>query len=479
MLKKTGADERIKLRGYVFQKSFDNAVVLPFLFTNSLAANIAEMKKITFLLFLFSSISFHLIAQVSTPHKKKQNKGSWEALDKEAQKIGKPSWRPMLAYLSKLHQRATHPAQWPFLYEWEDLGPGYVYGNAFGHWDVVHETIDVLPAYPEHALHQLLNDIQNQDSSGFLPGSIYMPGGLSKRDSVSWNKGSSGHPPLWPVAVDDYVQLTSDTSVLHTFYKPLVRQIAWFESNRRAAGGGFFYNDILLKKWESGVDEGVRFDDAAKGAKACIDATCHVYLLYDKAAAWSRLLGFDPTLFERRRRELQDFIQTKLYVKEEGLFYDSWAVNDPSLRHLTFESMWPLVTGAATPEQANEFINRYLLDTAVFLAPHPVATVGRKDPKFEQRMWRGPAWNSMTYWAARGCLLYHRGDAAKILLEKALDESAKQFERTGTIWEFYDSLGGPPEALKRKPNTKYNQPCKDYLGHNPLFAMARMYDAVK
>jgi glycogen debranching enzyme len=161
------------------------------------------------------------------------------------------------------------------------------------------------------------------------------------------------------------------------------------------------------------------------------------------------------------------------------MFYDIWAVKDPSLRHLALESMWPLVTGAASKEQADKYINRYLLDSTAFFTTHPMATVGRKDPKFEMRMWRGPAWNSMTYWAARACLNYGRKDAAKLILEKALDATARQFSRTGTIWEFYHSLGGNPEDVKRKPHTKFNTPSKDYLGHNPLIAMALMYDSLK
>ncbi|WP_324674793.1 MGH1-like glycoside hydrolase domain-containing protein [Hymenobacter sp. GOD-10R] len=405
--------------------------------------------------------------------------GSWQQLATDASRAGKPAWRPMLTYVAGLHQKGTHPAAWPFDYEWEDLGPGYVYGNAFGHWDVVHETLDVLPSYPEHALHQLLNDIKNQEPNGLLPGSIYMPGGMSGRDSVTWNKNTQGHPPLWPLAVQDYVKLTKDSTVIKTFYTPLVRQIAWFENTRKAEGEGFFYNDILLKKWESGVDEGIRFDEVAKGALACVDATSHVFALYQMAAKWARQLGLDASYYEKRTNELRTFIQTGLYVPADGMFYDSWAVKDPALRNLPFESMWPLVTGAATQEQANRYIDNYLLNKSVFLTDHPIATVGRRDPKFELRMWRGPAWNSMAYWAARGCLNYGRKDAAKVILEKALDDSAKQFKRTGTIWEFYHPLGGKPEDVKRKPNTKYNTPCRDYLGHNPLIEMARLYDSVK
>ncbi len=385
----------------------------------------------------------------------------------------------MLTYLARLHKTNTHPAAWPFEYEWEGLGPGYVYGEAFGHWDIVHITLDVLHSYPEHALHQLLNDVRNQEPTGMLPGSIYMPGGMSGRDTIYWNKKTEGHPPVWPIAAQDYIKYTGNKDVLKKLYGPLIRQIAWFENNRKAQGEGFFYNDILLKRWESGVDEGVRFDEVKKGPLACIDATSHVYNLYKIAGEWSRQLGFDFHWYDKRRDDLKTFINDSLYVKENGMFYDIWAVKDPSLRHLALESMWPLVTGAATKEQADRYIDNYLLDTAAFFTAHPMATVGRKDPKFEQRMWRGPAWNSMTYWAARACLNYKRGDAAKLILEKALDASARQFKRTGTIWEFYHSLGGNPEDVKRKPHTKFNTPSKDYLGHNPLIAMALMYDSIK
>ena len=66
-------------------------------------------------------------------------------------------------------------------------------------------------------------------------------------------------------------------------------------------------------------------------------------------------------------------------------------------------------------------IDENLLNPQRFFTAHPLATVAKDDHRFEQRMWRGPAWNSMTWWAARGCMRYQRPDAAKLLLETALD----------------------------------------------------------
>lgn len=404
---------------------------------------------------------------------------SWDDLIRNAAESGKPEWRDMLRYVADLHKTSTHDATYPFPYDWEEIGPGYIYGPAFGHWDIIHQSLDVMNFFPGHALHQLLNNIKNQEPNGLVPGSIWMPGEPSGRESVSWSKSDQGHPPVWVVAVQDYIDLTGDRSFLADFFTALVRQITWFENNRKAETEGYYYNDILLKKWESGVDEGIRFDDTEYGKWACIDATSHVYLLYHYAGLWADELTIDPEFFRAREAALIDFIQHRLYAEEDESFYDIWAVDDPSLRSMAFENLWPLIVGAATTEQANKIIDNSIMNPRVFLTKHPIATVGLNDPKFEYRMWRGPAWNSMTYWVARACLNYGHKDAAKILLERALDGSAKQFERTGTIWEFYHPQGGKPEELMRKPQTSKNLPCKEYLGHNPLIAMSVLYDSIR
>jgi glycogen debranching enzyme len=395
-----------------------------------------------------------------------------DRLRAETQTIGKPQWRPMLAYVAELHERSIHPPRAPFPHPWEEIGPGYCYGPAFGHWDLVHAVLDTLPAEPDHARQQILNNLAAQQEDGLVPGVIWM------RDQDARWSTRSGHPPLWPVAVQDYADLIGSDELIRACYRPLLQQIHWFETHRRATGTGFYYTDILDRVWESGVDEGVRFDEAQAGPFACVDATSHTYQLYEIASSWAEVLGVSSALTRQKARELRGFIQHELYDPESGTFYDIWAARDSAQRHLTFEAVWPLVVGAATEEQANRVIDEHLLNPDRFFTTHPICTVALSDPGFELRMWRGPTWNSMTYWAARGCVRYGRSDAAHSLLGRALDASAVQFERTGTVWEFYHPHGGGPLELERKPHTQYNTPCPDYLGHNPLIAMARMVDAI-
>lgn len=398
----------------------------------------------------------------------------WAAgLRAEAKVLGKPAWRPMLQYMAELHARATHPAAGPFALPWEEIGPGYNH-RAFGHWDVAHQIIDVLPSAPAHARDQLLNDIRLQLPDGFLPGTIWMPD--KPGDPITFNNtGTQGHPPIWVAAADDYVAFSGDRESLGECFERVTRQIEWFEAHRAATPAGFFYNDILLHKWESGIDEGVRFDDTELGAKACIDATAHVYQLCDYAARWAQQLGRDPAPWRARADRLGKFMREQLWDDESGFFYDVWAIEKPAMRRQAFEGVWPVIVGAATPQQAARVIDEWLLNPRRFFTPHPIASVGVGDPKFELRLWRGPAWNSMTYWAARACMRYGRNDAAVRLLEAALDDTARQFDRTGTIWEFYHPNAGEPEKVLRKPQRGQMKPFTDYLGHNPVFAMARLW----
>jgi putative isomerase len=416
---------------------------------------------------------------------------AWAAgLRAEVKTLGKPAWRPMLNYDVTLHIADTHPAEPPFPYPWEDTGRGYGYGPGFGHWDLVHAMIDELPVAKQHVREQLLDDIGLQLPSGFLPGLYWMrkPAAGAKADPGIYDDANAkysptqGNPPLWVVAADDYLRDAGGDRALEAKFLAAARlQLGWFERERRAKPDGFLYLDIVNHKWESGVDEGIRFDDSGLAAShpnstACVDATSHVYQEYVYAAKWARELGEDAAPLEQRAADLRRFIQTKLWDPKDGFFYDSWIV-DGTVKQRTesFEGMWPVVVGAATPEQGRRVVDEWLMNPKRFFTPHPIATVAVSDPKFELRMWRGPVWNSMTYWAARGMLRYDRAEDARRMLAAALDDTAAQYDRTGKLWEFYSPFDGKPEDLKRKPETKRNEPFPDYMGHNPMLAMARLW----
>jgi putative isomerase len=335
-------------------------------------------------------------------------RGVFERLKEEVEGLGKTEWRPMLRYAAALHERSVLPPEAPFFTRpWEHIGPGYVYGPAFGHWDLVHALLDSLPAEPEHVLAQLHNLLDQLQPDGYLPSLIWMRADRKRAQDVHTC------PPVWPVVVLDYVNFgdhaTRDgngEALLARAYEAVARQLRWFESNRRSPDGGFYYLDVFGKRWESGVDEGVRFDDSPDEPQACVDATSHLAMLNDYAAELAKRTGAseeERAAHEERGTALRELIRERLWDEQTGFFHDAWAVGQPQRRRMAFEGIFPLLAGAATEEQVTRVVEENLLNPERFFAQHPISTVALSDPKFERRMWRGPAWNSMTYWAARGC----------------------------------------------------------------------------
>lgn len=385
--------------------------------------------------------------------------------------LGKKDWSQMLHHLATLHEGSLHAPLQDIPYRWEEVAPQTSLAPFFGHWDTIHIAIDRIAMDPQIAISQIMNHLALQQPDGLIPGYIRM-----EDNKLVWSHKISS-PPLWPYAIQEYIDATGQTECLETCYQALTKQIQWFENNRKS-GEGFYYLDCLDHFWESGVEEGIRYDltDTEQDTYVCVDATSHLFALYSFADQWSRELKKPLTEWTKEADRLRLLIQHLLFDPETGFFHDLWSVNLPEKRHLAFEGMWPLVTGAASPEQAQRVIYENLLEPTRFFTAHPIPAVAVGDPLFEYRHWRGPTRNSMTYWAAKGCLHYGHTQAALKLLERALDATTEQFKRTDNLWEFYHPQGGDPRTLDRYEGFNFQGPFTHYLGHNPLIAMSVLWE---
>ena len=395
------------------------------------------------------------------------------ALLEEAQLPEFKEWRNLLHHLVMIHEGAMYDSpKCDAPHPLETIGGGYCGNPAFGHWDLIFALLDSCPVMPEHTLRQLENMLHFQEESGFMPGAIFF-----RRDpavEIPTPTWYSTFPPVWPLAVDEYTKHAKDNRAMALCYKPLLRQLDWFEKNRRADGFGYFFMDVLEPdSWESGVDESVRCEIVSeKGRFPTVDATAQVRLLLDAAARWSVALGKDGGEFARRRDELDAVIQTHFFSDETGFFHDAHLLAR-NLKYRAITGIWPLVCGAATEEQANRAIDGSLLNPDCFFTAHPLPSIAVNEPCFQLRMWRGPSWNSITWMAILGCLRYGRADAALKLAERVMHWTQVNYYRTGSIWEFYHPNGALPTETRRKA-APWLLPCREYLGHNPLFAYARL-----
>ena len=75
--------------------------------------------------------------------------------------------------------------------------------------------------------------------------------------------------------------------------------------------------------------------------------------------------------------------------------------------------------------------------------------VAISSPRFKLQMWQGCSWNSFSFWFAYGMFKNGFYSECKKLTERILDATAKIYEETGKIWEFYHPFGRSPLELAR------------------------------
>ena len=397
-----------------------------------------------------------------------------ENLKAGVENIGKDSWTSLLKYTAILHEQAIKAPFFNIQYVWEEIAPGQFEGGFLGGWDSLHIALDVLYFNPQHAKDQVMNILNLQTKEGLVPGYITIDQNHAKYSQHVTS------PPLWPIVLHEYLEYTGDLSIIAKGYIHLKEQIQWFETNRKAPGGGFYYLDITDKLCESGMEGAVRFSPSheVKDKLACIDASCHVLGLYDYAWKWSSFLGRGVKEWEEKSEALTYFIVENLYCSQEGWFFDQWWMEQEN-KPIGSEGLWALLTGVASHKIAKRILTDKLMTEAYFLSPHPCISLINTDSSFDGLHWRGGARNSMAMWMARACVKYGYHQMGQDFLERALDCTAIHFEETGTLWEYYLASGESPLEMFRYPNFQKKEPIHNHLGHNPLIAMALMWERLE
>ncbi len=405
-------------------------------------------------------------------------------LDPSVQAAIQGPYQPLLDECLRLHRASYLAPVGPFQHPWQDIGVGYMAFPCFGHWDLIHECLNLLPYAPEMVRQQLDMYLSFIGEDGQMPGTVYGPKALGvnqtwdpelwyERDGCHWSRQWS-HPPLWPHLVEDYFAQTNDRAFLAFCLKQGLKNLAWWKSRRGTPDGGFFYFDIVRRLWESGVDDGVRFIQAPAEPCACVDATSHLAGMMIHLQRWADTLG-DPTVDLRGDiQAAQNLVRNTMWDERLGFFFDTWMTDGRVKPIFSFEGFFPLLANLATPEQARRLCD-HALDPRTFFSYHPLATVAVNEATFKLDCWRGPAWNSMTYWIMRALADYGFIDAAATIGHQALKRSAEAFQTYGHIFEFYNSTDAAIEPLGRKGSP--TGPCRDYLGHAPLLAMYRLCQA--
>lgn len=269
-------------------------------------------------------------------------------------------------------------------------------------------------------------------------------------------------PPLSAWALMNIYRGTKEISFVKEMFDKIYKYHQWWytfrdHNNNGICEYGSTDGTLIAACWESGMDNGVRFDStlmlknkpneawSMNQENICLNSFLYAekgYLAY-----FARLLGKEKIAdrLEREAAAIKLFIQNKMFDEQTGFFYDTQIQTGKFIKVMGSECWLPLWAKIATKEQAQRVVEK-MLDTNRFNSFLPLGTLEISHPALRPIMgyWRGPVWIDQVYFAIEGLKNYGYYKEADMFLEKYLN-NAQGLLTDGPIYENYNPLTG--EAL--------------------------------
>ena len=282
-------------------------------------------------------------------------------------------------------------------------------------------------------------------------------------DFIGYNKVRNNwrdsKPPIASWGAMNVYKVTGDKAFLDEIFDKLYRFHQWWYAERDHDHNGICEygstdGTLIAAAWESGMDNGVRFDDTRmlknemeKAWSMDQENIClNSFLYVDKLtlSEMASILG-KQELSEQLAKEaevIKLYVQTKMYDSESGFFYDIRLNDRTPVKVMGAEGWLPLWAGIATPEQA-ESVKNIMMDEKHFNSYLPLGTLDVSHPALRPTFgyWRGPVWFNQVYFGITGLKRYGYVEEADLLTRKFMAH-AQGLMTDGPIHENYNPLTG-------------------------------------
>ena len=353
-----------------------------------------------------------------------------------------PEWDGMWCYAFDLMRSAIYPAQGNFKDVWMVTSldvyrePFYWDGPAtmhtFCHWDA---------------------DLSARMMRTFL--SSMKPDGTVCVSANPYRAYNNPTPQLanLTMALWDCYQITHDKAMLASFYPQIVKHLRWLETKRNRTPNG------PLMDVGYNIDYGL---PPTMYSSPTIWPDVQFFLVdrYRRVSQMAAVLGQPPAEVDEwsaKADRLTDGIRKHMWDDKIGTF---WCVSDkmafkPVPSPIEFHGM---VADVPTREQTQRLLGR-LKDPAKY-APNEKHPYGLPSAPFDspyfvvKDSWSGTIWPVQTYYTVRGLVNYGYQDEAAALSTNLYGMMARDYLKTGSIWEQYDPISG--QDLSNLPSAKYS-----------------------
>ncbi len=335
------------------------------------------------------------------------------------------------------------------------LFPSYHYKwfHGFWAWDSWKHAVALAEFNPELAKEQIRVMYDFMDKDGFIADCIY-------RDTTIENHNyRNTKPPLSGWAVWKVYGNDNDTSFLQEMYPKLLKQHYWWYKyrdydNDSICEYGSTDGSLIAAKWESGMDNAVRFDNsqllkskdnAYSLNQESVDLNSYLYAEKVYLRKMAKVLGENDVanILADEAEILKYKIRNQFYSDEKSWYYDTSIDGDTIINVMGCEGWIPLWAGVATKAQASNVVENMMNDSK-FNTKVPLQTLSADHPKFKPDggYWRGPTWIDQAYFGVIGMRNYGYDDEADTIVFKLINNAEGLLESGPSIRENYNPLTG-------------------------------------
>ena len=307
----------------------------------------------------------------------------------------------------------------------------YYWFHGLWAWDSWKHAVALAQYDPPLATEQVKVMYDFMDDKGFIADCVF-------RDTTVENHNyRNTKPPLSAWSAWNVYKQSKDDAFLKEIYPKIQLQHDWWYTYRDHDQDGICEygstdGSLIAAKWESGMDNAVRFDSSAilKNSESAfsldqesVDLNSYLYAekLYLVEMAYALYKKEDAMTYKTEAKELQIKIQDQFYDPNSGWFYDTSMDGQTFIKAMGCEGWIPLWANVATSEQA-EAVKNNMVNPEYFNTKVPFQTLTASHPKFKPDggYWRGPNWLDQAYFGVRG--LHNYG-----FHEEAYDATYKLF----------------------------------------------------
>jgi len=300
----------------------------------------------------------------------------------------------------------------------EGLFPSYHYKwfNGFWSWDSWKHAVGLSYFNADLAKEQMKLMFAFQKEDGFIVDCVY------RDTTIEAHNYRDTKPPLSVWAVAKIYEKDADLEFVKHMYPKLKKYHYWWYAKRDHDQDGLCEygstdGSLIAAKWESGMDNAIRFDDSkilknTEGAysldQESVDLNAYLYAEKLYLADLAKVLQLDDAnAYLTEAADLKTRIQQQFYDSNDGWFYDTNLEGDRFIKGEGSEGWTALWANAATQEQA-EAVKTRMMNPEKFYTKVPFQTMSADHPKFDplKGYWRGPNWLDQAYFGVKSLRNY-------------------------------------------------------------------------